>query len=211
MIRGDSRGFFPSRRKPQELRAAAVAVVTRVLQRGLPEAKKRPHMNKKSIVVYFSESGNTQTVARLVQSLTGSDILEITTKTPYVKDYDALVEQAKKEIRAGVKPPLKPVSFDPDQYETIYLGSPNWWSTIAPPLGTFISENKLSGKTLAPFITHGGGGKGHADKDLKALCPGATVLDMLALYEDGGAEAEKQLAGWLKKIGPAKGDSEGKA
>lgn len=164
-------------------------------------------MTAKSIVFYFSESGNTRTVAGLIQARTGSDIQEITTRTPYVKSYDALVEQAKKEIRAGHKPPLKPLDRDAGGYEVIYLGTPNWWSTIAPPIATFISENNLDGKTIAPFITHGGGGKGHADKDLKALCPGASVLDMLVIHEDGGGDAERQIAAWLKKIGQAGGQA----
>lgn len=158
-------------------------------------------MSKKSLVIYFSESSNTRSIARIIQNKTNSDIHEILTEIPYVKSYNALVEQAKQEIKEGYRPSIKKIDCNLDDYDVVFLGTPNWWSTIAPPVATFISENNLSGKVIAPFITHGGGGKGHADKDIKKLCPDAKILDAFDIYENGGSRAEKKIDLWFKKVG----------
>ena len=158
-------------------------------------------MSKKSLVIYFSESSNTRTIATIIQNKTTSHIQEILTETPYVKEYNALVEQARQEIKEGYRPSIKKMDCNLNDYDVIFLGTPNWWSTIAPPVTTFLSENNLYGKVIAPFITHGGGGKGHADKDIKKLCPDATVLDAIDIYENGGSGAEKKVDSWLKKVG----------
>lgn len=158
-------------------------------------------MSKKSLVIYFSESSNTRSIARIIQSKTNSDIQEILTEIPYVKSYNALVNQAKQEIDECYCPSIKKMDCNLDDYDMIFLGTPNWWSTIAPPITTFISENNLAGKVIVPFITHGGGGRGHADKDIKKLCPDAKILDALDIYENGGLGAEKKVDLWLKKVG----------
>ena len=158
-------------------------------------------MHKKSIVLYFPESSNTQTIARLIQSQTDSDLEEIKTVNPYVKGYSALVEQAKKEIRDGYHPPIQALKCDLASYDILFLGTPNWWSSIAPPVATMLSENNLSGMVIAPFITHGGGGKGHAEKDIKKLCPNSEVKKMLDIYGDGGAAAEEKIAAWIEVNG----------
>lgn len=158
-------------------------------------------MSKKSLVIYFSESSNTRSIARIIQNKTNSDIHEILTEIPYVKSYNALVEQAKQEIKEGYRPSIKKIDCNLDDYDVVFLGTPNWWSTIAPPVATFISENNLSGKVIAPFITHGGGGKGHADKDIKKLCSDAKILDAFDIYENGGSRAEKKIDLWFKKVG----------
>ena len=67
---------------------------------------------------------------------------------PYPNSYNAVVDQAKKEIQAGYKPALQSTLDRIESYDTIFVGSPNWWSTIAPPVATFLSEYDLSGKTI---------------------------------------------------------------
>ncbi|HET6420215.1 MAG TPA: flavodoxin, partial [Geobacteraceae bacterium] len=82
-----------------------------------------------------------------------------------------------------------------------FVGSPNWWNTIAPPVITFLTTYDLSGKTAVPFITHGGGGLGRAVADIAALCPNSTISDGLAVW-GGEAKAEQnKIAEWLHKLG----------
>ncbi|HEY8541015.1 MAG TPA: flavodoxin, partial [Pseudothermotoga sp.] len=107
----------------------------------------------KSLVVYYSWSGNTQKIARLIQELTDGDIVELIPETPYPSSYNATLEQAKKEIQANYKPPLKTKIDNIEDYEIIFVGSPNWWGTMAPPAATFLSQYDLSGKKIAPFIS----------------------------------------------------------
>ncbi|HHW02150.1 MAG TPA: flavodoxin [Thermoanaerobacterales bacterium] len=157
-------------------------------------------MKKEILIVYYSHSGNTQKVAKLIQQETGGVLCEIQPEIAYPASYNAVVEQAKKEIQAGYRPEIKNTVPDLEPYDTIFVGSPNWWSTVAPPIATFLSKNNLSGKTIIPFCTHGGGGLGHIQQDINRLCPQSRVLDCFALYGDGGTGAKSKIAAWLRKI-----------
>ena len=156
---------------------------------------------KKSIVIYYTWSGRTKGMAATIASLTGADVLEILPATPYTQDYNAVVKQAKQEIRQGLRPPIRETGCDLRGYEVVYLGTPIWWGTMAPPLAAFMEGQDFSGKTVMPFSTHGGGGKGRSHQDIAALCPGATVLEMYTAYEGGGKNASKEIAAWIQRNG----------
>lgn len=151
------------------------------------------------LIVYYSHSGNTKKLAELIGQKTGCALFEIKPVDAYPVAYSAVVEQAKREIKAGYRPALQAFPENMQDYDTIFVGSPNWWSTIAPPVATFLKNCDLSGKTLIPFCTHGGGGFAGLERDIKALCPSASMLSGLALYEDGGRGGE--ISSWLKRIG----------
>lgn len=155
-------------------------------------------MNK-SIVVYYTWSGKTRKMAEIIAAQTGAGIVEIIPQTPYTNNYNAVVAQAKAEIQKGYLPPIQRVECDLSQYKYVYVGTPIWWGTMAPPVATFLSENNFDGKIIMPFTTHGGGGKGHSDRDIAKMCKGATVADMFSVHEGGGKSAEKELAAWIKK------------
>ena len=155
-------------------------------------------MNKKIAVAYYSHSGNTRRLAQMIADKTGADIFEITPEKEYPADYDTVVEQAKKEIRADYRPALSSPSADLEAYDLIFAGTPNWWSTFAPPVAAYLEGNRLSGKKVIPFCTHGGGGFGHIEKDVQALCPDSVILPGFCAYE--GSAADMQLSAWLEKI-----------
>lgn len=131
----------------------------------------------KILIAYYSWSGNTKTVAQEIQKIVGGDLYEIEAVDAYPKNYNACVDQAKQEIASEYKPKLKPNSIDTSQYDTIFLGSPVWWYTVAPPIATFLSENDFSGKRIAPFCTHGGCGLSKCATDIAKMSPKATVLE----------------------------------
>lgn len=154
--------------------------------------------SNKVLVVYFSHSGNTREIARQIQQKVGGDILELQTVTPYPEVYNAVTEQARRELDSGFKPKLKPVSENIQSYDTIYVGSPNWWSTIAPPVITFLTQYDMSGKTIIPFITHEGSGLGRSMSHIKELCPKATVRDGLAVRGGNVRNAQDDVTKWLR-------------
>ncbi|MDR1195056.1 MAG: NAD(P)H-dependent oxidoreductase [Endomicrobium sp.] len=156
---------------------------------------------KKVLVVYYSKSGNTREIAKHIQNETNADIFEIETVTPYPEDYNTATKQAKEEINRGYKPPIKNKVSNIDEYDIIFVGSPNWWSTIAPPVSTFLSEHNLSGKTVVPFCTHGGSGISKCASDTAKLAPDSTVLEAAAFSGYGAKNARKEVADWIKKIG----------
>ena len=141
---------------------------------------------KKMLVAYFSHSGNTRTVAEQIREATGADIFEIEPAAAYPTNYQAVVDQAKKEVNSGFKPALKSKPENLGKYDIIFVGSPCWWYT---------------GKTIAPFMTHEGSRMGHSEADIKKLCAGATLLPGLPVRGGSVQEAAPEVAKWLRRIG----------
>lgn len=154
---------------------------------------------KNSVVVYYTWSGKTKRMAEIITEQTGADVLEIKPETPYTTDYNRVVTQAKEEIRQNKRPAICPVKTDWDKYETVYVGTPIWWGTMAPPLATFLEQQDFTGKTVMPFSTHGGGGKGHSDRDIAKLCKGAEMKPMYTAYEGGGQAAKQEMEQWIRE------------
>lgn len=155
---------------------------------------------KKALIVYYSYSGNTQEIAKYIQGAVECDIFVITPAEAYPETYQECVQQAREEIEAGVKPLLKGKPEKLDEYDVIFVGSPNWCSTIAPPVASFLSENDLESKTIAPFITHGTGGKANCFTDMKKLAPKSTFLKEFAVAGKNAKEAKADVETWLKEI-----------
>jgi flavodoxin len=74
-----------------------------------------------------------------------------------------------------------------------------WWGTVPMPVFTFLEQYDFSGKTIVPFCTHEGSGLGHSERDIKKLCPEATVLRGLAINGSRVSEAKMDNANWLDK------------
>jgi len=137
---------------------------------------------KKTAVVYYSWSpdGNTRFAAQTIAKKAGADLFEIIAETPYNSDYRKCCDEAKPECRDKTLRPIKPIEgLDLAKYDTVFVGSPNWWGTLAPPVYTWIKENQavLKGKSVALFQTNGGGGMQNLGRDFeKAVGEGVTVL-----------------------------------
>lgn len=159
---------------------------------------------KKILVVYFSHSGNTRLLAEQIGEFTGGELFEIQPVDAYSGEYQAVVDQAKKEINAGYKPALKARLENIGDYDVIFVGSPNWWSTIAPPVTTFLSGYDLKGKTIVPFMTHEGSRMGRSVSEIKKLCPGSTVLDGFPVRGSEVKKSQGNVMKWLREIKMAK-------
>ena len=159
-------------------------------------------MSKKSLVLFYSWSGNTRRIAQIIAEKTGADLRELQSETPYSQNYNAVLSQAKQEIQQKQYPALRPIDMDWNAYDVVYLGTPNWWSSIAPPVSSFLHEVMPTDKTIIPFCTHGGGGEGHIAHDMQSYCIGCDVLPLLSIQGDGGKRAEAQVEQWLKHRKP---------
>lgn len=107
------------------------------------------------MVVYFSWSRNTQNISKEIQKQTNLDIFEIVPEVTYSDDYDTVVDDAKKEQLEKSRPKIKNRVENIDEYETIYVGYPNWWGDMPMILYTFFDDYNLSNRTIAPFCTSG--------------------------------------------------------
>lgn len=156
---------------------------------------------KKPLVVYYSYSGNTAKLAKEIHDRVGGDLVEIKTSFAYPEQYETMVEVAKKQLQDGFRPPLDMRMPNISDYDVIYLGFPNWWSTMAAPVYTFVEQAKLDGKTILPFLTHGGGGAGHTIQDLKKLVPQAKVQDALVVSGSRAGSSGEAVDKWLGGMG----------
>ena len=115
----------------------------------------------KIAVVYFSWSGNTRFAAETIAKKAGADLFEIKAETPYNSDFGKCCDEAKPECQGKKMRPIKPIEgLDLTKYDVVFVGTPNWWGTMAPPVRTWVMQSKdaLKGKTVCLFQTHGGGG-----------------------------------------------------
>lgn len=158
--------------------------------------------SKKILVAYFSHSGNTRNMAKQIKEVTGGDIFEIEPSKVYPSEYKVLLEQAKTETKTFYKPALKTMPKNIDKYDIIIIGSPNWYSTIAPPVASFLSKLDLKGKIIVPFMTHGGGRMGHSMEYIKELCPNSKITEGLPIRGNQvtDADTKPEIVKWLKKI-----------
>lgn len=154
----------------------------------------------KTLIVYYSWSGNTRHIAGKIQQQTGGTLFELKPVNEYPRSYGACVDVAKKEIDTEFTPELKAMPENLDSYDTIFVGSPIWWHTLASPVLSFIKNNDLSGKTIIPFCTHGGGGQGKFSQDVARFCRKSVILDELVLFDNGGSTADSEISEWLKRL-----------
>ena len=155
----------------------------------------------KSLVVYFSRSGNTKRVAESVQRQTGSDIFEIVPVNPYDADYSTVTALAKEEKQSGARPEIADKIDNIADYDVICVGYPIWWGDMPMILYTFFESYDLSGKTVAPFCTSGGSGLSGTVNTIKQLQPNAVVTSGLHIDSADSADPDGNVRDWLGNIG----------
>lgn len=165
------------------------------------EGIETPLKHWKALTVFYSHSGITRECARMIHEQVGGDLVEIVPVEPYPTAYQAVVDQAKQELQTGYRPELQTGVEHMDDYDVVFIGSPNWWDRVAPPVMTFLEAHDLAGKAAVPFITHGGGGAGRSVRDIAQLCPDTTVLEGLVVRDREVKNAQPRIAQWLRRLG----------
>ena len=141
--------------------------------------------------------GNTEVAAGILQELTDADLFKIEQMQPYAKGYNQCIAQAQEDQKRDARPELKAYPESIDAYDTIYLGFPNYWSTMPMAVFTFLEHFDFNGKTIKPFCTHEGSGMGRSEKDIKRLCPNAKVEKRLAIYGSSVSRSRKDFEKWI--------------
>lgn len=146
--------------------------------------------------------GNVEYAASLIRQKTNAEVFRIETKDPYPAQYNATADQAKKEQNEKARPALKNHLENIDGYDIIYLGYPNWWGDLPMPVYTFLDETDLSGKTVYPFVCHGGSKASSTVSTIKKLEPKAEVSDdVLTLHRNEISKADKLVDEWIDQRG----------
>lgn len=148
--------------------------------------------------------GNNEYVAKIIQQETGGDLFAIETVQDYPTIHEPLLEFAYNEKAENARPELSSQIENLDQYDTIFLGYPNWNADLPMPLYTFLEEYDFSGKTIIPFTTHGGSGFSRTISTIESLQPGAEVLeDGLSISRNSVSGAAGAVADWVRSLGLA--------
>lgn len=153
-----------------------------------------------ALVVYFSWSGNTEAVANEIAAQTGADIFELIPETPYTDDYDELLDIAQNEQSSDARPQIAE-SIDLSDYDTVFIGYPNWWADMPMIVYTFFDEYDLSGKTIAPFCTSGGSGFSGTLSTIAELEPDAEITEGLHISGSSADKCADDVSQWLLGTG----------
>lgn len=175
----------------------------------MPETDKPDNMTKEeansTVVANGKVLGNTQYVAEIIQSQTGSDIFRIEPQTPYPLNHRVLVELAADEKDSDYRPVIKGQIQNISEYDTIFIGYPNWWGDMPMIMYTFLEAYDLSGKTVIPFNTHGGSGFSDTINSIQKLQSNAKVSkNGFTVSRNSVQNAENDIVDWLQKLGYAK-------
>ncbi|MBP1045753.1 flavodoxin [Enterococcus sp. BWM-S5] len=147
--------------------------------------------------------GNTALMAEWVAEQMNSDIYEIETTESYPGNHEKLVDQVKEELSQGIRPRLSSSLENLEDYDTIFIGYPIWWSDIPTPLYAFLEDTDLSGKRIIPFSTHGGSGFSNTISTISELEPDAEVetQNVLTISRENISEAREEVNDWLNDLG----------
>lgn len=164
------------------------------------------------LIVYFSRRGenyvsgriqplsvgNTEVVARRLQVLTGADLFQLEPVHPYSDNYNLCIEQAQADQRQDARPALRALPDHLEDYDTIYLGYPNYWGTMPMCVFTFLASFDFTGKTILPFCTHEGSGLGRSEARHPPAMPRGPGGQGLAILGTAVCREEAALAAWVK-------------
>lgn len=155
----------------------------------------------KKLVAYFSASGTTAAVARILAEAAEADLYEIKPQTPYTRaDLNWQDKKSRSSVEMNDKsfrPPLANRDAHVEDYDTIFLGFPIWWYTAPTIVNTFLESYDFSGKTISLFATSGGSGFGKTAADLKNSTKGAVIRDGKLL---NGRQTRESLAAWVNSL-----------
>lgn len=154
-----------------------------------------------TLVVYFSNSGNTEILANFIHNYVGGDIVALEPTVAYPEDYNDLLDVAQEEQQSDARLEFNDLNIDIEDYDTIFIGYPNWWGDMPMIIYTFFDTYDLSGKTIAPFNTSGGSGLSRTVETIRELEPDATVTDGFTVLGDNVNRAMSDVEEWIDSLG----------
>ena len=147
--------------------------------------------------------GNVQQLAQWVSERTGGDLFSIQVTEPYSSDWDACLERANQERAEDARPELTASVEQLEQYDTVFLGYPNWWYGVPMALLSFLEENDLSDKQVYLFCSHGTGGLASSVEQIDEALPDSTALseNIFDVYEEDASSSQQDILAWLEELG----------
>ena len=155
----------------------------------------------KTLVAYFSATGNTADLSKRLAEILGADCREIKPKVPYSRyDLDWRDRNSRSSLEMNnrsYRPEIEVDIDNMDEYDTVFVGFPIWWYREPSVIDTFMEAYDFSGKTVIPFCTSGGSKMGETAKNIQAMAPGAVVKTGRRF---GPGASDKKLSEWISEI-----------
>ncbi len=163
----------------------------------------------------YIEKGNTAMMAAAIAELTGGDLFELRTATPYPEDYASMLRVAQEEIDADARPQLAANVENLADYDTVFIGYPIWHGRMPQAIYTFMETHDLAGKTVIPFNTHEGSGQSGTQRVIEAALPDSTVLQGLAVQgkvaQEDPERTKALVEPWLEELNMKKTGTDAEA
>lgn len=155
-----------------------------------------------SITVIDGEThGNVETMAQMIESVTGGCLFSIQTVQKYPVNYDELIELGREEKSQDARPELAANVENIEEYDVIFLGYPNWWYDMPMAMYSFLEEYDFSGKTIIPFVASAGSGFSGTISTIREMQPNATVVEEgLHIPMGDVAEGREQIEEWISGL-----------
>lgn len=168
----------------------------------LPDSSETPTVDSgKTLIAYFSATGNTESIATHLDAILDADLYEIVPQEPYTStdlNYGSSNSRAEQEINdPAARPAIAGQVENMDEYDVIFLGYPIWWGQASKIIYTFLESYDLSGKTVVPFCTSASSGIGSSASNLHSLAPDATWLDGQRF---GGNASQSAVENWVNGL-----------
>ena len=184
---------------PSDEQSSSQSVDIQSSQVALSDGKINNQSYEKTLVVYFSCTGNTAQIASYIAEIKNADLLEIEAQKPYTsedlsknEDSRAYIEQHSNVNDVKIKAPNVSIS----DYDTVYIGYPVWYEKAPRAVCTFLTESDLSSKTVVPFCTSSESPIDESVSELKALQPNAKWQDGIRF---DGTETQQSVEQILKR------------
>ena len=157
-------------------------------------------MNK-TLIAYFSASGETGKLAKTLSAVTGGDLFEIRSETAYTSaDLNWMDKKSRSTIEMSnhdSRPAIAAKRDNMDEYDTIFVGFPIWWYVAPTIINTFLESYDLKNKTIIPFATSGSSDMGKTNEKLAPSCPGSKLLHG-KVFNSYSSKAD--LAAWVEAL-----------
>lgn len=163
---------------------------------------------QKVLILYYSQTGVTEKVAKELQLKLGADVEKLEITEPYNGNFDETIQRCLKEMKNNELPHLRPIQSDLKKYDVIFLGFPVWFGTYARPVITMVKSLKFAGKKIVPFCTFGSGGLVECSAQLKEALPLAEIKEGFGIREARIDRTAVEIDRFLKLNGYIEGNVE---
>ena len=156
-------------------------------------------LDKKILIVYYSNGGHTKDVAQKLSSIVNGEIKEIHLDEQYPSNMFVMSKIVRKQIKQGRLPKINDI--DISNYDIVFAGSPIWNFSVSLPVKAFLKNNNFENKILIPFFTYSGGAnKNKVICEIMDLVNANDIKKPLFMFENGIFLTKEQIIKWLNNI-----------